>query len=164
MYTENERLVCLKLRNYTRIWNAYSEIGWLIQPNYETTREFRTCILKMKGWWGSNYETTPGFGTHIVDLDGCSSQTTKLRQDLKRIKWKWKVGLSKLRNYTRIWNTYTQIEWLLQPNYETTAGFRMSVLKILRWSSSNYETTPGFETYIVKMEGWSGKLRNYRRI
>ena len=36
------------------------------------------------------------------------SQTTKLQQDLEGIYSKLKVAPAKLRNYTRIWNAYSQ--------------------------------------------------------
>ena len=64
MSTENERVVRLKLRNYARIWNVYGGFGWLLQPNYETT---------------------PGFETYKVKMEGWSGQTTKLHQDLEHI-------------------------------------------------------------------------------
>ena len=136
MYTENERVVCLKLRNYARIWNAYSEIGWLLQPNYETTADFRTYALKILGWFSSNYETTLGFETHIVKLEGCSSQTTKLRQILECLSWKSKVRLG----------------WA-SSNYETTPGFETYIVKMEGWSGQTTKLQGNLEHVYWKWKG-----------
>ena len=136
MYTENERLVCLKLRNYTRIWNAYSQNRRFGQWNYETTIRFRTYIVKMEGWSDQTTKLQQNL-EHINWKSKVSeSQTMKLQQDLECIYSKLKVAPAKLRNYTRIWNAYSQ-NWRLG-----------------KW---NYETTPGFGTYIVKIEGCSSQ-------